>query len=120
MPYGVVDDVKASLHIAVNITGQDPEFLRMIQLADDFINTILQMFVTIPLANPIPDQIRRLSNKLAIEWYYHYNTPMHPMEGIDSVKKEIETYIRAVYGKLSDTIGQNRISKASGAPSTGD
>lgn len=117
MPYGVVDQVKGSLHIAVNITSQDAEILKMIDQADDFINTQLSIFSVEPLSNPIPEQIRRLSNQLAIEWYYHYNTPLHSMDGVENVQKIIEKYFRAVYAKQSDTTGQGRITKsASGIP----
>ena len=119
MPYGVVDQVKGSLHIAPNITGQDAEIAKMIDQADDFINTQLSIFAIEPLNNPIPEQIRRMSNQLAIEWYYHYNTPLHPMEGVTNVEKIIEKYFRAIYAKQSDTIGQNRITKtASGLTGT--
>jgi hypothetical protein len=110
MPYGDLNYVKGRLHIPNSNISQDDELNRMLQEADDFIDSILQMFIPTPLAQP-PDQVRRLSNKLAVEWYYHYNTPLHPMDGVNSAKKEIEQYIRAVYGHLSETIGQNRITK---------
>lgn len=119
MPYGDFNYVKSRLHIATNITAQDNEIIRMIQEADDFIDSMLGIFTNVPLPNIIPDQIQRLSNKLAVEWYYHYNTPLHPMDGVTNVKREIEQYFRAIYAKQTDTTGQNRIQKADGSGQMG-
>jgi len=113
MPYGSLDAVKGRLHLATNITPQDIEISRMIDEADDFIDSMIAVFIATPLNGIIPDQIRRLSNKLAVEWYYHYNTPLHPMDGVTNVKKEIEQYFRATYASQTDTMGQNRINKTS-------
>jgi len=119
LPYGDLLYVKGRLHLATNITPQDDEIGRMIQEADDFIDSMIAVFVSTPLNGIIPDQIRRLSNKLAVEWYYHYNTPLHPIDGVTNIKKEIEQYFRATYASQTDSMGQNRITKtASGMTGT--
>lgn len=115
MPYGAQDWVKSRIHLATNITAQDVEISRMIEEADDYIDTCLSVFaqahgLILPLQNP-PDQIRRLSNKLAYEYYIHYNAAEHPTSGVNMIKDEVESYVQATYGQRTKTLGSNRFQK---------
>ena len=113
MSYGVLATIKSRLHIDTSITSQDTEIGNMITDADNFINdtlTAVNPALTLPLS-PVPAEIVSLSNKLATEWYLHYNSVLHPMDGIKVVNKEIESYIQHNYGKRTETLTFNTFSK---------
>jgi|GEM_PF-5893573 len=115
MPYGVLDQVKSRLHIQPTITTQDDELKRMISEADDFIDSQLGIFVSIPVVNAaLP--IVRMSNRLAAAWFIYWNTPAkeRDMGPVLEIKKEIEQWVRAQYGKRTDTLSENTWGKAAG------
>ena len=108
MPYGDFNEVKDKLHIPPSNTAQDSIIEKYIDDADDFIDSVLQMFsgLTLPLS-PVPDEIKRASQKIAKEYWWHDNSPAHPMDGVKAAKDEFEQIVRAKYGKRTDTMSGN-------------
>lgn len=107
MPYFNLNSVKALLHIDQTNSAQNNAILDLGAQADDFINSQLGIFTTVPIAEP-NDQVIRLSNKLTAAWYIYWNSPTHPMQGVWDIKKEIELFVQSTYGKRTDTLGANR------------
>lgn len=103
MVYFQLPAVKALLHIDASNTAQDNPIKDLGAQSDDFIDSQVGIFTSVPLAAP-PDQIIRLSNKLTAAWYIYWNSPTHPMQGVYDIKKEIEQYVQSTYGKRSQSL----------------
>ncbi len=114
MPYGDINAVKSRLHIQPTITTQDTEIIRMIQEADDFLDSQIGIFVTVPLVDA-SEPITRMSNRLAAAWWIYWNTPAkdRDMAPVKAIKEEIEQWVRAQYGKRTNTMSANTFGKSS-------
>lgn len=106
MAYFSLDEIKLLLHKDIANTLLDAELKSQGVQADDYIDSMLGAFTTTPIAQA-PDQLKRLSNKLAAAYYIYWNSPSHEMDGVNSIKKEIEQYIRVTYGKRTETMTTN-------------
>lgn len=111
MAYYNLNSIKAKLAIDQSNTTQDNKLKDLGADSDDYINSQLGIFTTVPIADP-DEQIIRLANKLTAAWYIYWNSPTHPMQGVYDVKKEIEIYVQSQYGKRTETLTQNTWGKA--------
>jgi len=93
--YYVLEDIKDKLHI--DDTDQDSQISRLGEQADAYINTQIGLHATVPI--PFPEkELKALSNKLAAAEYLTWNSPDHPRVLYDAARKDIQEYIKAVYG----------------------
>jgi hypothetical protein len=111
--YYALGDIKDKLHI--DDTDQDSQIARLGEQADAYINTQLSIHAVVAI--PFPEnELRALSNKLAAAEYLTWNSPDHPRALYDSARKDIQEYIKAIYGKQNaDGFTNNTFSKTSSA-----
>lgn len=94
--YYTLNDIKDKLHI--DDTDQDPYVSRLGEQADAYINTQISIHATVPI--PFPEkELKALANKLAAAEYLSWNSPDHPRALYDAARKDIQEYIKAIYGK---------------------
>jgi len=98
MVYGTKTKVKERLNIDSGITAVDTALDSYIAEADGYINTQLELHATVPVASP-DDELIGLANALAAG-LYRYNTEIaHSYKSIENIRKDIQYYIQANYGK---------------------
>lgn len=102
MVYYILAEIKVKLFITN--ANQDTRLGQLGDDADAYINEQLQIFEAV-LPVGVPDaQLQRLSNQLAIAFYYYYQNPDHPAQPVKDTKTEIKDYIRTHYRKESNNI----------------
>ena len=107
--YYTLQAIKDKLHI--DDIDQDPYVNTLGEQADSYINTQVGIHATTPIAVP-DEEINALANKLAGGEYLMWNSPDHPRALYDSARKDIQDYIKAVYGaQNADGFTTNTFSK---------
>jgi len=94
--YYSLGKIKNKLHI--DDVDQDPYVNDLGEQADSYINTQIGLHATVPI--PFPEkELKALSDKLAAAEYLMWNSPDHPRALYDAARKDIQDYIKAIYGK---------------------
>ena len=94
--YYNLGNIKDKLHI--DDADQDSQISRLGDGADAYINTQVGLHATVPIPFP-EDELKALAVKLAAAEYLTWNSPDHPRVLYDAARKDIQEYIKAVYGK---------------------
>ncbi len=95
MAYFTLATVKAKLHI--DDSDQDTYINLIGAESDAYINTQIAIHAVTPIA--VPDaEIKALSDKLSAASYITWNSPDHPRVLYDAARKDVQEYIKAVYG----------------------
>jgi len=97
--YYTIEKIKNKLHI--DDVDQDPYVNDLGEQADSYINTQVGIHATTPI--PFPEkELKALADKLAAAEYLMWNSPDHPRALYDAARKDIQSYIKATYGKQND------------------
>jgi hypothetical protein len=100
MTYYDLTNIKNKLHI--DDTDQDPYLSRLGEGADAYVNTQIGLHATVPI--PFTDtEIHELADKAAAAEYLMWNSPDHKRDLYDSAREDIQSYIKATYGKENDS-----------------
>lgn len=91
--------IKNKLHI--DDVDQDDYVNDLGEQADSYINTQVSLHAVTPVAFP-EVELKALSDKLAAAEYLMWNSPDHPRALYDAARKDIQSYIKAIYGKQND------------------
>lgn len=98
--YGDLEEIKRVLGLTTNNANATLE--AFLQEADGYINDRIQIYGgTTPAADP-DKRLKSLSEQFALEKWYKRENPKHSTTGIEGIKEEIRTYIRAIYRKVDD------------------
>jgi len=110
--YYSLTGIKNKLHI--DDSDQDSYLNDLGEQADSYINIQVGLHATVPIN--VPDtELKALSNKLAAAEYLLWNSPDHPRALYDSARKDIQSHIKAQYGRQNDDgFTTNTFSKTAG------
>lgn len=98
--YGDLEETKRPLGLTTgNANATIEQFL---QDADGYINDRIRIYGgTVPAADP-EKRLKSLSERFARELWWKEQNPKHSTSGLEGIKEEIRTYIKALYRQVDD------------------
>ena len=103
--YSDFAQVKKRLNLDLLVTAPNKKIHDMMQEADNYINTQINLHAITPIEAPDPELIS-LASSLAGTIYNYWQTPIKDrnLDPITSWKKAIQDHILATYGRLNPTL----------------
>ena len=98
-------ETKRFLNITPSETDQEAKINVSRNMADNYINTQINLHAITPISNPDPE-IVSMANSCTAAIYNYWQTPVKDrnLAGIDEWKKAIQEHILAVYGRKNPNL----------------
>jgi len=103
--YANFEQVKKRLNQDLSVTAPDKKVHDMMQEADNYVNTQINLHAITPIETPDPEIIS-LSSSLAATIYNYWQTPIKDrnLDGIKFWKLSIQDHILATYGRKNPNL----------------
>ncbi len=103
--YADFKQVKKRLNQDLSVTSPDKKIHDMMQEADNYMNTQINLHALTPIEAPDPE-IVSLSTSLAATIYNYWQTPIKDrnLDGIKFWKQSIQDHILATYGRKNPNL----------------
>ena len=103
--YADFQQVKKRLNQDLSVTAPDKKIHDMMQEADNYVNTQINLHAITPIETPDPEIIS-LSTSLAATIYNYWQTPIKDrnLDGIKFWKQSVQDHILATYGRKNPNL----------------
>ena len=104
--YADLQQTKKRLNQDLLVTAPNKKIHDMMQEADNYVNTQINIHAITPIEAPDPEIIS-LASSLAGTIYNYWQTPIKDrnLDGITAWKKAIQDHIIATYGRMNPNLG---------------